>query len=423
MHSSAKHIDQKLQAFRKKQLFVACSGGVDSMFLLATLHRLGYSVHALHVNYNLRGQASIADEQFVETYCTKNTIPFQKKSIQLNEQLKDGGNLQELARTERYNWFTEVLAENSDNYLVLGHHADDQVETFFLNLARKSGVMGLAAMPFEHGRLLRPLLDFSKNEIYDYSKELGIEWREDQSNSSNTYRRNLLRNKLLPEINKEIPTLQESTLLLVQHFQQKQLELESMILPLVEGIKKEQKLSVKEYTLLDEFEKVEFCRQLGCAHTLVDELSKLGDAQKGKRVNCSPSETAIYSTIVKDVDHFTFIQEQEQTVSLILESVDQLPSNFSKELIFLDQDKLEGELQVRQWKIGDRIHPIGIKGSSLISDIISDAKLNAIEKQNVFVVHDDITIHWCVGLKIGRKAIANTASTKILQCSISPTTL
>ena len=164
--------------------------------------------------------------------------------MDLNKKLEDGGNLQSVAREFRYAWFKEIIDEGAS--VVLAHHADDQIETFFLNMARNAGIMGLAAMPEENNGIYRPLLAFSKKDLIKYAENHDLKWREDSSNASNKYRRNLLRNKLLPELNNEIPTLSDSVKELILRFQQMQSILENNIAPIVKTIKDNNQLSITE---------------------------------------------------------------------------------------------------------------------------------------------------------------------------------
>ena len=172
MQKLERHIEEKLRGLNNKVFYVACSGGLDSICLAYALHSLGFDSRVVHVNYQLRGEDSEKDARFVEAFCEQNEIEFQKRTVNLAEQLQDGGNLQELARNYRYQWFKEIIDTDEKNCVVLAHHADDQVETFFLNLARKSGVMGLACMPFENKGIYRPLLEITKSQLKAYAKQI-----------------------------------------------------------------------------------------------------------------------------------------------------------------------------------------------------------------------------------------------------------
>lgn len=417
MQKLNQHIAQKLNKLHGKRLFVACSGGLDSICLTHLLFNLNFDLHIIHVNYQLRGINSDEDANFVEAFCEKLGIPFEKRTINLSAQLKDGGNLQEVARNYRYDWFNEILNENSDNVVLLAHHANDQVETFFLNLGRKSGVMGLSCMPEEHHRIYRPLLHYAKEDLLEYATNENIEWREDASNASSKYRRNLLRNEILPFLNTNIIGLNDSVLLLIQQFQNKQFALEASTSPILEAIIKNQMIEIEVIQNMDEFEVVEFVRQLQQPASIANELKNLLVSQKGKKVELLPNDH--FSAIVRERSTLTFVPklQNKRNPLLRVELVNSLPKSYSKDKLYLDKSKIKGALKIRPWQLGDRISPIGMNGTKLISDIIAEALITADKKKQILVVHDDLSIHWCVGLKVGKGAIASPSTKEILECS------
>ena len=403
------HISNFIGKNTDKQYFVACSGGVDSMVLLTIFHQLNLNVCALHINYQLRGIDSEKDQALIEEFCKQNKIQCHIKQIDLQKQLNElGGNLQEEARKVRYSYF-ESFKTNSNCKIVLGHHVDDQIETFFLNLARNSGVMGLACMLPEHNGYIRPLLTVSKDEILEFAQSKNIVWREDVSNQSNKYRRNKLRNVILPDLKNQIPTLCKSVLELTRIFQVKQLELSNRIKPSIEKINATQILAFDEFDAFDEFEQIELLRQLELSSGLSTELIKLRAAIKGKRLVVTNNSI---QEIIHEGTFFYFKNAVEKiTIPILhLEKVDLLPHAFSKDVLFLDSSKISGELKIRQWDIGDRIKPIGVVGSKLISDILKDAKIPNHLRPNQFVVHDDLKIVWCVGLCVGREAVGKNGA-------------
>ena len=421
MSNIYQHIIQKWAFLSSKKIFLACSGGVDSMTLLSIFIKAKWDVEVLHVNYNLRGQDSIDDQKLVEETCLNFNIPFHLKNIELQPILdKKGGNLQEIARQIRYDFFNEKKHLSTDNYIALGHHQDDQIETFFMHIARKSGIMGLACMKENNDRFIRPLLPFSKTEIIQFAKGNTISWREDYSNKSNKYSRNILRNILIPEITSSLPKLNESVLLLVQKFQETQLELESKISPLVKDLKLNSTLSFTVYDSLSSFEKNELFRQLEQKAGLQEEVEKLRSTQKGKKLELS-SNSFEYISIIREENNFTFIKESntfKSNQNLIIKETDHLPSTFSKEIIYLDSNKIKGKLTIRKWEIGDRMKPLGMKGSKLLSDIIKDAKIPSHLKKDILIVKDEEKILWCVGIKISAEAIANDNTEKIIKVSL-----
>ncbi|MDG1146887.1 MAG: tRNA lysidine(34) synthetase TilS [Crocinitomicaceae bacterium] len=415
MLNLSSHIATEWNHLKGKNIYVSCSAGVDSTVLAFILKQLAFKVSVLHVNYQLRGEDSNLDALFVKAFCRRERITCLQKTINLQNQLENGGNLQETARNERYAWFKQIIDSNPDNYVALGHHQDDQVETFFLNLSRKSGLMGLSCMLKEHNNIIRPLLDFSRAEIIEYANQKEINWREDKSNTSNKYRRNLLRNVLLPELKSEIPSLDKSVLKLVRAFQHTQAEVSKKIQPITQRFIEQACIDIKKLNKLNDTETIEFLRQLNQPATAMAELLKLSNAQKGKKIKWGNS------WLINEGEVLLLKQNSElkQPSTLNIEQVTTLPTRFNKEVIYLDKQKTQGNLHVRLWQVGDRIYPVGMKGSRLISDIISDAKLTASQKEGVRVVHDDEQIHWCVGFTVGRKAIAEVDSKNMLKLTIS----
>lgn len=380
--------------------FVACSGGVDSMVLLYILQKNGYAVSALHVNYQLRGLDSEKDQKLIETTCKRVGISVHIKRIDLHKMLEiNEGNLQEEARNERYAFF-QNFTKTADSKIVFGHHADDQVETFFLNLARGAGIMGLSGMLEENTGYLRPLLPFSKAEILAYAAENNVVWREDISNESNTYQRNKLRNIILPALKQFIPELSESVLLLVSVFQENQQELERIVTPITRKIVTYSSISIKEFNLLSKEEILELLRQLGIPLRMFTEVMKLQNSEKGHHLNLSNN---FYSCIIREEDYFYFQSNTaiQKTPVLSREKVDFLPKKYTKDALFINPIAVEGELHLRKWEIGDRMYPIGAGGSKLISDILTDAKVPNYLRKDQFIVHDDRQILWCVGFAIG----------------------
>jgi len=394
---------QKWSFLSGKKVFVGCSGGVDSMVLLYILEKIGVDLTVLHVNYQLRGNESNEDEAFVIEYCTKNKIPCSIHRVDTPELMKNnGGNLQEVARNIRYEFYRKHLDSCSDSFLALGHHADDQIETFFQHIARKSGVLGLACMEEQSHQIVRPLLPFYKKEVYVLAHKLNLTWREDSSNDKSTYTRNFLRNIIIPEVEISIPSIKQSVLLLVSNFQKMQKEIHVNTDDVINQVNNESFLSSKQYDALTIDERVEFLRRLGFRASFMDEMNQLLYSQKGKYISNGQIK------IIKEAEGFSFQSKQPVIKPTMIQTiVDALPLNFTKDIIYLDQSKICGELILRKWKQGDRMKPIGLKGSKLISDILTESKIQTIERENAYVLCDEKEIHWCVGLKVGRVAIAD----------------
>lgn len=409
-------IESTWRFLKDKTLYIACSGGVDSMTLLHVFASLKFNVHVLHINYQLRGADSNADEDLVRKTCLKLQLHIEIKRVDTPQILKEsGGNLQNVARKIRYDWFNEILEKSDSAYVLLAHHADDQVETFFQHIARKSGIIGMAGMLEQNGRIIRPLLHFDKSEILNFATCNQLEWREDDSNAKNDYTRNKLRNVILPSLEQEIPTLKHAVLTLVHAFQETQKQLESDVKLYLETVQSSGILSHEAYDSLSEFQRAELFRGLSIRQRVIESFSMLRNAQKGKRFVCDAY------VIVQEENGFEFRKTSVETkFSLKIERVHELPKMFSKSVIYLDEDLIKGELRLRKWKVGDRISPIGMKGSKLISDVLTESKMKSSDRASALVLTDDDEILWCVGKKISRKCIPSTTSKNLLRVKVVP---
>lgn len=195
---------------KASKLFLACSGGIDSMVLLALAAAFskgkGIPLTVLHVNYGLRGEESDADEVFVRETCESLGVAFKVLKPAANPKGHVG--VQAWARQIRYDWFRrEASAEDK---VLLAHHKNDLIETILMRIVRGSSLSGLMGMKASEGIFLRPLLEVTRSEIENYAKHEGIHFREDSSNLKLDYSRNRLRHQILPELESMFPGASEN---------------------------------------------------------------------------------------------------------------------------------------------------------------------------------------------------------------------
>lgn len=408
MGSIDSYISQFVRPYRNEPLYVAVSGGVDSIVLLHALHKHHAKILVLHMNYHLRGDESMEDQLFVQQLCSDLSISCEVKNMDLSSVASQGKSIQSLARKLRYQWFDDKTT--TGGFVVFGHHQDDQIETFFINLVRRGGVMGLSAMLEIKDRHLRPLLNFSRSEILTYAVKNKLSWREDSSNNSFKYLRNIFRNKLIPEMKLINEQIELDSLYLIQVFQENQKIIENKVRPIADKIKISNEIPLIDWEALNDTEQIELMRQLSIPLNASHELQKLMDTQKGSYITIDERE------LFREVDHIKIVKKaSELRFELMRNAVDALPSTFDKDVLYLDTSKTVGNLKLRKWQLGDRIKSVGLNGSQLVSDIITDAKTPASKRSNILVLHDDEHIHWVVGLKVGREAIATINSSIIEQ--------
>lgn len=198
------------------KIVVGVSGGPDSLTLLTLLNKYkskyNYEIIVAHVNHLIR-KDSTDDEQFVENYCKKNGIKFYCKRVNVQEiakQQKKGE--EEVGRNERYKFFDEICEKENANKIAIAHNMNDNAETMLLNLIRGTGLNGLEGIqPSQYNnRFIRPLINCNRNEIEDFCKENNLEPRIDSTNKENIYKRNIIRNKLIPFLKELNPNIIET---------------------------------------------------------------------------------------------------------------------------------------------------------------------------------------------------------------------
>lgn len=193
------HLSNHFSFLKGKKLLLAVSGGLDSMVLTQLLQQLDYEIVVMHCNFQLRGLESFGDQQFIQEYSQQNDVPFVFTQFDTEAFANDFKvSTQVAARELRYSWFYEQLEILKADYILTAHHADDNLETFLINLSRGTGLEGLTGIPVQNEKVIRPLLSFSRQEIEDYAVANKIEWREDSSNASDKYLRNKIRHHLIP---------------------------------------------------------------------------------------------------------------------------------------------------------------------------------------------------------------------------------
>lgn len=187
------------------KVIVALSGGADSIATAFALKTANLELKALHCNFHLRAEESDRDCEFVKKFCHSNAIPLEIMDFDVDAYLMShrGESIEMACRNLRYDWFDKVLSEESFDRIATGHNEDDNIETFFLNMLRGSGTRGLKAMVHDTGKIWRPLLSFNKEDILSYLQENNLSYVTDSTNLKTDFRRNYLRNIIIPEIKKE----------------------------------------------------------------------------------------------------------------------------------------------------------------------------------------------------------------------------
>ena len=383
-----------------KKLILALSGGIDSMVLSDLLLKAKADFVLAHCNFHLRGEESDGDERFVREYAERNGLKVFVKQFDTTDYAKTHGlSIEMAARDLRYAWFEELRQQLNYDYIAVAHHADDQLETFFINLLRGAGIRGLKGMQPVNGNLIRPLLDVSREEIHQYALENGIQWREDHTNAETQFLRNKIRHELLPVIDDISKEGRASILKSIHHLAaENELYRELLAERLSTGHHDGVRMPKEHISFQLLFE---WLREYGFNS---DQVHSIHDAMNGQ------SGTAFFSpthrlTIERDGLELTPIcQQNDATLELSYQQIEKKAGftiDPSPQVAQLDYDKLTFPLQIRKWRAGDRFHPLGLKGSKLLSDFFVDQKMTTRQKEACQVLttaQDEIV--WIVGRRI-----------------------
>ena len=420
-------IDKKILFTREDKLILGISGGADSVCLMHILLALNYSFELAHCNFNLRGEESAADEVFVKELAKKHQLKIHIKHFDTFEYAsKNKISTQMAARDLRYAWFYDLLASENANYIAIAHHANDDVETFFINLVRGSGLKGLLGIKEKTNAVVRPLLSVSRLEIEHYLKEKGLLFREDGSNTSVKYLRNKIRHQLMPLLVEMNPSIQQTI-----SDEMKILEGVSQIYTAkVEEVRKElmqEKEGVVQFKISD-------LLALNPLHSYLYELlnpygfmtiqpiAKALQGQSGKQFFSSTHQLVVdrdcifISPLKSENEVFTIT---EKTVDLLTPLVLKFKISTDKTIVFstaiakLDFGKLQFPLTLRKWKQGDKFMPLGMKKFKKLSDFFIDNKFSILDKQEQWLLCSGNDIVWVVGYRIDERYKIETDTKKV----------
>ena len=404
----SKHINKEFNFLKKSKLLIAVSGGVDSMVLIDLFKKLKYDVAIAHCNFKLRNEESDLDEVFVRTYALENTIPFYFKKFvtKLPKQ-----SLQMAARTLRYKWFYEVLKKEKLDYILTAHHLDDSLETFILNLSRASGIEGLTGIKASKDIIARPLLIFSKNQILNYAKNNNIHWREDSTNIKDDYKRNLIRNKVIPHLKKIHPNFLEQSRKTMKFLTQSN----NLINDYVKIIKKnyfvetdDQIVISKTFLIENQNIVFELFKNYGFKNS--NQIIELCNASSGKLIKSinyillsNRSNLILKKNNIKTKELYKVGVNGLKSPINIKVSKGKFKTKKNNKSIYLSEEDIEFPLFLRKWKKGDVIFPTGMEGKKMIAKYFKDQKMSFFDKQNQWLLCNNNDVMWIVEQRADRR--------------------
>lgn len=395
---------------------VAVSGGVDSMVLLHVLRALGHPCHVIHVDHGLRGDGSAADRAFVEAYCGQHQVPVRSVAVDVRSAQEDGsGSTQMVARRLRYEAFHSIH-DADPRPIALGHHADDAVETLFIQLLRGTGLFGWSGMPAVSGPFIRPLLSVDRDAIHAYAAAHKIPFREDPSNQDPKYARNRIRHELLPLLDDIRPGSRKGLTRSIAAFRDLREAAERSFRE-----EYQHDLPTGEHPVCMPFAAVEdaagggvrlrlLLRPLGFHPHTIDRIAEAVERRstsalftQGKWVVCVDRHGLIIDTAPDQLVPIHLDPCVEDGTAgpfrwWFTAGAALLPMD-PNELV-LDADAFQGALEIRPWRAGDRMVISAEGGTRTIGNILTDLKVPAHERGRILVLTDGSRILWLVGYRV-----------------------
>ena len=484
------HIEKNFPELFANTFLLACSGGVDSMVLTDLCDKCGLDFSLAHCNFQLRGADSNRDEALVEKIAEKIDKPIFVTNFNTKRYIKKYKvSVQISARRLRYGWFAEIMEEYGIANLVTAHHADDNLETFLINLSRGTGIEGLTGIPEKRTGILRPLLAFPREEIEAYARSRKIEWREDASNADTRYLRNQIRHDIVPALKKLNPDFLDNFERTRTYLAQTAAIADNQISELKaflfqergagnglnQGVAKENasrrrfrteigtttKKQGKLFTNVNSsfangeiltkneasgpvpgtvikipIKALAYLKPLkGYLYGLFHEygFSEWGNVEdllaavSGKEVRSKTHR------LIKGRDYLLLTELKprvrethhiEADTSLIerpfrmqIQEVAGITETGS-DILYVPKNALKYPLRLRKWERGDYFYPFGMKGKKKISKFFKDAKLDAVAKENQWLLCSGGKIVWVVGKRSDSRFKIIENKGKILQFKI-----
>lgn len=425
------------------RIIVGLSGGVDSMALLLSLKQAGCDIVATHCNFHLRGEESERDCLHCENVCEKLDIKLLVNDFDVESyRAANSVSIEMACRELRYNWWKSLIENGEADFIAVGHHREDNIETFFLNLLRGSGIAGLKGMLPVNGNVIRPLLSCTRSEIEQYVTSSGFTWVNDHTNYENEFKRNRLRNIILPIFEQEFPGATEGMAHSIDILRDNFALYSSLVRDTVDkyvsadGSVDVHKLVKKEKEPLVLLH--EILPKLGLSHSQTKNLYQCvcnADSKtcSGQRFITPEGtfilERGILHKVTANFDNWsdeTVIQINIPPFSIKRMSIHDFKSELMSSQkddysIYFDPSVLEDTptWSIRSWRRGDRFAPYGMKGTKLVSDIYSDAKYNFEQKQSVKILCRNGIPLWLIGLRASSHFKVTDISKEVIKLTLN----
>ncbi|WP_305953158.1 tRNA lysidine(34) synthetase TilS [Emticicia oligotrophica] len=437
--------EQKLFEVTDKVLLTV-SGGKDSVVMFELFCRSKLNFAVAHCNFQLRGSESDQDQVFVEQLCRVNKVNFHTQTFDTKAFAKQKKiSIEMAARTLRYEWFEQIREEFSYSYIATAHHLNDSIETVLLNLTKGTGIAGLRGILPKKELIIRPLLFASREAIDNFVQENKLQWREDSSNASNDYQRNLIRNEVVPLLKKINPNLDETFARNLERFQSIEADFRKNLSHFKAKVMRESngvfyiKIANIKYWQSANYFIEELLKEFGFNYFQSKEIFASIDGISGKIFHSEThsllkdrEEFIIYPKLDAEIEKTLLEIQKEDILSGItisfegnklrfsLVKAEEFDGKFERNnaIGYFDFEKITFPLTMRRWKEGDSFIPFGMKGQKKISDFLIDKKISLHLKKNIFLLVSAGQIMWVVNYRTDERFRLQRSSKMILKAEI-----
>ena len=431
------HIKKNNLFDNSHNLLLAYSAGVDSSVLFNLLLNCKYKFSVAHCNYKLRGQHSDYDQKFTIEKAKTHKVKYHTKEFDISKiNFKKSQSVQMKCREIRYKWFNELSKKYEYDFILTAHHLNDSIETFFINIFRGTGIEGLTGIPLKRDKFIRPLLFATKNSILEYAKKYDIDYREDKSNESKSYKRNKIRSDLIPIISgisenyedifsksfKNLKNLSDTYKNLVK------LEIQKIMIQKFDvvyiNISKIKDLKEDNLIIYEAIKDYGFTNSLNniIRSYLQKKSGKLFYSKhyrllvdRDKLIINKINKNQYFDTIKiykKDLQIDYPIKISFSTSNKMLITDDPFSESF-------DFDKLRFPLLLRNWHKGDKFIPLGMKNFKKLSDFFVDEKISISEKDTTWLLFSESNLVWVIGKRIDDRFKVTSKTKKTYIASIN----
>lgn len=421
-----KHIKNEFPKLQNEQFLLACSAGIDSTVLAHLCTKSGLKFSIAHCNFHLRAEESDKDEDLVRSMATGLNKEFHITHFNTLDYIKKNKvSLEMAARDLRYAWFEQLVETHGYSTLVTAHHSDDNLETFFINLSRGTGIKGLIGMPEKTDLLSRPLLIFSNEQIKNYAESEKLVWREDESNTDTKHHRNKLRHELVPVLKELRPTFLENFEKTLSNLKGSAALIDNHIGALKKELFEEYdgviQISIEKIKCLNPLNAYLFELFKDYGFKAWADIRDLLTGMSGKEVRSSTHrllkdrENLLLQKIIVNDSKIYWVQDTDSVlkhpINLSIELTHGIENTNDPDILYVDKKSLKYPLVVRKWQEGDYFYPFGMKGKKKVSKFFKDEKMDVISKEKQWLLYSDDNLVWIIG-KRGDERFKVTKETK-----------